>query len=531
LIPAVTFAVLSGLSFLIFFQQVDHGRSELSRHTDNVAMQASQRLRVFVESHLRTVAIFGRRWSSYQTRDNTRKRFDEFASVIVDEVAGYSAIGLVSPDRSLVWTVPQDAPLGEAIIDPVNSGLFESAKCRSGAWLSPPFDKADVMSGFYAALPVTRDGDCLGYLVVEFQTKTLIDDCFESQLRSEFDFTIRDVASGKVCWPPDSGVGELESSQINAELRFRVRNREWVLLMAPRPDLVDAVGWESSVPVLAFGLFLSLGLSLLVHQLARRMEMYRLTRDRALSEVEELQRAEEELKATIDERNRAMSRLASLSRKVLMAQEEERERLSRELHDELGQLLTALRLEMGWLQKQLHGKECGGGDLFETTLSLAETATDELRRICRGLRPPLLDDLGLEPAIRRLVDEYIELSKTDIELELELEEGGTSVPTEVGLCTYRILQESLTNVRRHSSAEHVRIALTAEQSELSLTVEDDGVGFEQGERGALRGFGLEGMRERAALVGGDIEIVSAPRMGTRIHFSTGLERAGKVGDT
>jgi two-component system sensor histidine kinase UhpB len=252
--------------------------------------------------------------------------------------------------------------------------------------------------------------------------------------------------------------------------------------------------------------------------------MYRLARDRALTEVAERQKVESALRSSVEERKRAMARLATLSRKVLAAQEQERERLSRELHDELGQLLTALRLEMGWLQKQITRATGEDGGMFDNTITLAESATDELRRICKGLRPPLLDDLGLEPALRQLVAEFEERADVAVDLQIRIgDEKRLRGFPEVALCAYRIVQESLTNVRRHSEARNVRVTLILTGPLLAAEVVDDGVGFEAGDLGAMRGWGLEGMRERAALVGGELAVESDGGGGTAVRFRVKLE--------
>jgi len=523
LAPVATFVVLAALSLLVWNQQMSSARSELFNHTTDVAVQAGRRLKAFVEFHVRIAAIFAHRWSTHENRDFSRKRFEEFASVVLADTTDYNAIGLISNDRRTVWTVPEAESLGWVVADPAHGAFLDEVARGTTARLSPPFIEPGGATGFLAVLPLRRDDERLGFLVVEIRAERLIDDCFESRIQAEFNFLVADGGKPLFRWSPDRDAAAWESSPVLAAMSFEVHNRTWRLTMAPRSETPG--GLAGSAPVLALGLFLSLGFSLLVHQLSRRLELYRSARDRALSEVEERQRAETELKASVEERNRAMERLAALSRKVLMAQEDERERLSRELHDELGQLLTALRLEMGWLQKQISGPGRTDSGVFANTVALAETATDELRRICRGLRPPLLDDLGLEPALRQLVDEFRERSDVRVRLELPAEE--IEVPPEVALCTYRILQEALTNVRRHSGAEEVSVTVAAQDSILSLGVADDGTGFDPAELGAMRGFGLEGMRERAALVDGELQIASSSGGGTRIEFRVALSGAEK----
>jgi len=225
----------------------------------------------------------------------------------------------------------------------------------------------------------------------------------------------------------------------------------------------------------------------------------------------------------VSEQKRALERLTHLSRKTIAAQEDERARLSMELHDELGQILTALRLEIDFSGKQLAKKNIGQ-DFLSNPSSLAAKATDEMRRICKGLRPPLLDDLGLEPAVEMLVNEFRERSDIVVDLTLPREENSIEIPKEVAICTYRIVQESMTNVLRHSRAKLVTISMVCTLTELELSIYDNGVGFDMNKLGALRGWGLEGIRERASLVNGVVEIRSFPNEGTRIVLRVPIEQ-------
>jgi len=226
--------------------------------------------------------------------------------------------------------------------------------------------------------------------------------------------------------------------------------------------------------------------------------------------------------ADVTDRNRALQRLKHLSREVLMAQEEERARVSRDLHDELGQLLTASRIELGLFEKRAAGVGPDARDAMHNAVALVEKAADELRRICRGLRPPLLDDLGLEPAVRLLVREFEDRTGIASHLQMSIDEAQPELPKELSLCAYRIVQEALNNVSRHSEASAVDIALSRSPGELVLSVRDNGKGFDPAELG--QGCGIAGMRERAGLVNGAVEIYSARSQGTRVVFRVQLDK-------
>jgi signal transduction histidine kinase len=210
--------------------------------------------------------------------------------------------------------------------------------------------------------------------------------------------------------------------------------------------------------------------------------------------------------------------LRDLSARVMRAQEDERRNLSRELHDEVGQMLTGLRLELGALDRfrgdpptfRLHHDEAK---------ELAERTMRMVRDLAVGLRPSLLDDLGLAPALQAQVRDFNRRSSGQVHLEIS---GATADLDEAHrTCLYRLVQEALTNCARHAQARHVRVQLTAEESRLALTVEDDGVGFDVARR---RGFGLIGMEERVRELGGRLTVESVPGAGARLRAEIPLSK-------
>lgn len=203
--------------------------------------------------------------------------------------------------------------------------------------------------------------------------------------------------------------------------------------------------------------------------------------------------------------------LRELSAGVVRAQEEERRMLSRELHDEVGQMLTGLRMELGALDR-FRGDE----GLFREHQQEAKALTEQTMRMVRelavGLRPSLLDDLGLGAALQAQVREYNRRGGGEAKLEMSGETGGLDEARRT--CLYRLVQEALTNCARHAGAAVIRVTLAVERGRVALTVEDDGVGFDAARR---RGFGLIGMEERVRELGGRFEVDSAPGAGTRLR--------------
>ncbi len=210
--------------------------------------------------------------------------------------------------------------------------------------------------------------------------------------------------------------------------------------------------------------------------------------------------------------------LRELSARVILAQEEERRSLSRELHDEVGQMLTGLRMELGALDRFRQQEK-----QFRTHHSEAKELTERTMRMVRdlavGLRPSLLDDLGLGSALHAQVRDFQRRSGIRAQLTIT---GATEELDEVqSTCMYRLVQEALTNCIRHARAKSVEIQLTAEKSRLTLLVQDDGVGFDAVVR---RGFGLIGMEERVRELGGRLFVESTPGAGTRLRAVLPLER-------
>jgi PAS domain S-box-containing protein len=219
--------------------------------------------------------------------------------------------------------------------------------------------------------------------------------------------------------------------------------------------------------------------------------------------------------------------LRELSANIVDAREEERRRIARELHDELGQRLMALKLELSAQQGQAVGID--GSQRNQAMLDMLDDTVASVRRIAMGLRPPMLDDLGLEAAIEWLVSEFRQ--HNGIRVDLALKPLQAAVPPDVAIAIYRILQEALTNIARHASAHKVRIAFAQSGQGWRLTVEDDGVGFPQAGAPVPRGsFGLIGMRERVLTLGGTLTTKNVAGGGARLELRIPLRVAGTTQD-
>ena len=210
-----------------------------------------------------------------------------------------------------------------------------------------------------------------------------------------------------------------------------------------------------------------------------------------------------------------------LLERVLQVQEEERRRIARELHDEAGQLMTSLLVGLRTLSDAR--RLADAKDQANRLRDIASNAIGELGRLARGLHSSVLDDLGLETAVRRYADEFSQTHRIHVDLEF----GGNQLSAFAGneqLNLYRIVQEALTNVARHSHAKRVSVTFGGDSSELRVTIRDDGQGFSTPyPRNSLSGhLGIEGMRQRAAILGGALQVFSEPDRGVSVDLRVPL---------
>ena len=209
----------------------------------------------------------------------------------------------------------------------------------------------------------------------------------------------------------------------------------------------------------------------------------------------------------------AEERLRLLSQQLVSSQEQERKSLSRELHDEIGQLLTALRMELGNMERIRAATGVDLGPHLDQAKKLAETTLKTTRDIAMGLRPAMLDLLGLGPALEWQAREFSRRYNTPIQLEVDGDLKDLSDRHRTYL--YRIVQEGLTNCARHAQAKNIRVRLEDANGQVALTVEDDGIGFDA-HAGVVYGLGLLGLTERVRELSGNIAIESQPGKGTKL---------------
>jgi len=212
------------------------------------------------------------------------------------------------------------------------------------------------------------------------------------------------------------------------------------------------------------------------------------------------------------ERARMEQEIVRLEAESRNAEEQERRRIGRELHDEAGQSLLLLRLHLEMLERE--APECQRAALGEAR-SIVERTVAELRRIIAALSPAVLDRLGLERALHQVAARFRKMHSAQVRVAISPEASG--IPPQMQEVVYRVAQESLQNIAKHSQARHVNLALRSADHRIRLSVSDDGAGFSAEAAGKKpASFGVAGMRERAALLGGTLELRSAPGKGTTV---------------
>jgi PAS domain S-box-containing protein len=233
------------------------------------------------------------------------------------------------------------------------------------------------------------------------------------------------------------------------------------------------------------------------------------------TEIAERQRAEEQLRASLEQ-------LRALTARLQSVREEERTLISREIHDELGQACTAIKMDLALISRKLTKKQTQLRAKVDSAIQLVDSTIATLRRIASELRPRTLDDLGLLAALESQAQEFE--TRTGIRCTVTLPQELLAPDTDIATAIFRIFQESLTNVARHAQATRVEARLEQEDNRILFQVFDNGRGFNPEEAKTRKSLGLVGMQERALLLHGDLKIEGAPGVGTTLTLTIPLPR-------
>jgi PAS domain S-box-containing protein len=258
-----------------------------------------------------------------------------------------------------------------------------------------------------------------------------------------------------------------------------------------------------------------------VHEQREASRALQISQDKLNGVLTELTQARDELEIRVKERTadleRAEESLRTLSARLLQAQDEERRRIARELHDSAGQLLTALNMNLVPIQSDAHKLGPASVRAINESFQLIEQLSKELRTISHLLHPPMLDEAGLEFALQWYVEGFAERSKIEVDFELAPDLG--RLPRDAEIAIFRLVQESLTNIHRHASSPTASVRVFREGNQVQVRITDQGKGMPAGHlngKGAKAGVGVQGMRERLRQLKGKLEIHSGPK-GTTVH--------------
>lgn len=443
-------------------------------------------------------------------------RWNRFAETLYqwksEEVLGQSAIDLMVPDES--------RSAGEAILESMKSaGYWE------GEFIVRRKDGSTFPSYAYLATIGGTGGDIIGYVGVSTditERKRAAEAVRQAQVRAES--ILGSVADTHILY--DREWRYLYVNEV--AVRAIGRPREEILGRSLWEDYPDTIGTEwdrqchramgERVPV-----------TFEFHYPGTdtwwENRLYPVPEGLALfaTDITERKRVEAENARLFAQVESARERLQSLSRQLVEAQEEERRRIARELHDEIGQALTALKLNLQSVQRT------AGTAVpeLDESIDIAERTLQQVRDLSLDLRPSLLDDLGLAAALRWYLDRQAQ--RTGWRTRFTGDHPELRLPTHLETVCFRVAQEALTNVARHAHATEVWLDVRRRNGELLLTILDDGVGFDvyAAHRRALGGSscGVLGMQERVALVGGRLDISSTPASGTGVRMSLPIAAA------
>ena len=231
-----------------------------------------------------------------------------------------------------------------------------------------------------------------------------------------------------------------------------------------------------------------------------------------------------EVKAAQDALDQVHRKMRNLASHLLRAREEERRNVAQEIHDELGQILAALKMDLHWLKKRVRGASDAVVAKVDSMINLGEQTIAVVQRISSDLRPKMLDDLGLEPALEWLASEFQHRQQVTCTVHVDVPQG--TIGGNAATILYRVVQEALSNVGRHSLARHARVSLQRTDGCIELRVEDDGIGITPAQGAAADSFGIIGMHERVEGLGGTVVVAGQPGEGTTVTARIPLPAEG-----
>ena len=313
----------------------------------------------------------------------------------------------------------------------------------------------------------------------------------------------------------DTGIGKRTMDEIRAEIDD--------MTAAHRRQLEEATNrWDADIAFARIGMQVmtafTVVLLLIVWLLAGRDTKRREERRRSAQEDKQ------RLEAVVEERTAALS---ELSNHLQVVREEEKSKLARDIHDELGGILVSAKMDVAWVEQRLRARDPEAAAKLDRTLQTLDDGVQTKRRIIEELRPTLLDNLGLPAALDWQVKEIC--NRGSLRCTMAMPDDDVVIEPDAAIALYRIVQEALTNIVKYASAKNVRVALEVLPDNLRLTIEDDGVGIPDDAQSNRLSHGIVGMRQRVKALRGDFSIGRREEGGTRIQVAIPIALSGSVG--
>lgn len=436
-------------------------------------------------------------------------QFDLEAFIVISGQESLQAVQYITPKGLVLWVVPyagNEASVNFRLSDEV---LHDDVltRAREGHPVSSRnLELVQGGTGFAILVPISRGNNVTGFICGVFRTDRFLAEAARVVAEGvEYRaFIAEQLASRADPWDAPDGPSVTEE--------FDILDIPWRLEVRPNDAFVAKTDQISDTIVLYVG-----ALAAALTWLATYMTLRARARSRAVRD------ANERLVATVAELAASETRLRRLNVRLQEVREDERLAISRELHDEWGQRLTAMRLELRWLAERVEGEALRRvGDLTR----LVERTLNDVREVAHRLRPSVLDELGLIDAVRDYVEGYGR--RAGLPVSLSLADGELPPDRDRDVAVFRIVQEALTNVARHAQAGGITVTLARKNGHLTLTVEDDGRGVPESVANRMNTLGLAGMRERATAIGGELVVGPGNGGGTRVRLRVPLVQEGEA---
>ncbi|MGB2929921.1 MAG: histidine kinase [Desulfobacterales bacterium] len=508
-LPLVAFLLFGSIAVILWQNQNKHEREFVFQYTETSSEQIRIRIQGLMNARMASLEVLADRWVQRIPPDFSRKRFLEFAENLYTHYPGFMGINWIDPEGVIRWVFPMKSNenvIGKSVYELRDSKVrdtFQEAGKNLQYIATPCVEIIQGEPGFHTFWPLIYTGKVQGFLNGVFQVKLIVDTCLPRNIFKEF--WVRLYEAGRVIYTNEKqSDSNLKKDKLHVVREIHFPGKIWQLELIPKAAIYPPrMVWK--LFLLTFGLAVSAILSILLHLLLQRMQMYRLARDHALQEVSERKKAEDLVR--------------KLSQTLMQAQERERQMISYELHDSIGQNLSTLKIGCDMLlENQPAISPESRGKMAELSKLLEQTIT-AVRNLAYGLQPPGLDEMGLVQALEMYCEEFYEKNGVKVDFQSAgLHSFDLDSNSEIHI--YRLVQEGLNNIRKHADAAQVNMMLMGASPNIILRIEDNGKGFDVKARELAlsneKRMGLRSMKERVNLLGGQMTIQSRPMQGTKI---------------